>query len=116
MPKPQKILIDVEHRAMQIDWQDGHVSIYDLTDVRRACPCVECQPWREGFGEPGKSPEKVLNAVGELNAVSDVQAVGGYAIQFNWADGHSTGIFTWEYLRELCPCEEDSAKRPTHNH
>jgi DUF971 family protein len=40
-----------------------------------------------------------------------VSAVGGYAIQFNWADGHSYGIYNWDYLRDLCPCDEDTAKR-----
>lgn len=111
MPRPQKILVDVENRAMQINWQDGHASIYDLTYLRRACPCAECQPWKEGIGEVGKSPESVLRAIGELNAPSDVSMVGNYAIQFQWKDGHSSGIFGWDYLRDLCPCEEDTAKR-----
>lgn len=111
MSKPQKILVDIENRAMQINWQDGHASVYDFTYLRRACPCAECQPWKEGIGLPGEVPEKVKQAVGELNAVSDVQAVGAYAIQFHWADGHSFGIYNWDYLRELCPCAEDAAKR-----
>jgi len=111
MPKPQKILIDIENRAMQINWQDVHESIYDLTYLRRACPCAECQPWKEGIGKPGESPESVLKAVGELKAVSDVSPVGGYAIQFQWVGGHSSGIYSWDYLRELCPCDEDTAKR-----
>ena len=111
MPKPKNILIDLENRAMQINWQDGHESIYDFTYLRRACPCAECQPWKEGIGKPGESPGSVLRAVGELKAVSDVQPVGGYAIQFRWADRHSFGIYNWDYLRELCPCDEDTAKR-----
>jgi DUF971 family protein len=108
--KPQKILIDVKTKMMQINWQDGHESVYELTDLRRACPCAECQPWKEGVGEIGKSPEAVLRAVGELNAVSDVEPIGGYAIQFRWADGHSGGIYTWDYLRELCSCGEHAAR------
>ena len=35
-----------------------------------------------------------------------VDSVGNYAIQLAWKDGHSFGIYTWEYLRELCPCGE----------
>ena len=111
MPRPQKVLVDIENQAMQIIWQDGHDSIYDLTYLRRACPCAECQPWKEGVGEPGKSPESVLKATGKLNAVSDVEQIGGYAIQFHWADGHSYGIYDWNYLRAICPCDEDQAKR-----
>jgi DUF971 family protein len=111
MPKPQKILVDTENKLVQINWQDDHESVYNLTYLRRACPCAECQPWKEGVGTPGESPESVLKAVGDLKAVSDVSAVGGYAIQFNWADGHSYGIYNWDYLRDLCPCDEDTAKR-----
>ncbi len=111
MPKPQKILVDVENSALQIIWQDAHDSIYDLTDLRRACPCAECQPWKEGIGEVGVSPEAVLKAVGELNVVSDVEQVGGYAIMFHWKDGHAFGIYDWEYLRELCPCDECASQK-----
>lgn len=111
MPKPQKILVDVENKLVQINWQDGHESVYNMTYLRRACPCAECQPWKEGVGKPGESPESVLKAVGELKQVSDVSTVGGYAIQFQWADGHSGGIYSWDYLRDLCPCDEDTAKR-----
>ena len=111
MPRPQKILVDIENKLVQINWQDGHQSVYDFTYLRRACPCAECQPWKEGAGEWGKSPDSVLKAVGELNAVSDVSTVGGYAIQFAWADGHSYGIYNWDYMRELCPCDEDTARR-----
>jgi DUF971 family protein len=58
----------------------------------------------------GASPATVLQAVGELNAVSDVVPVGGYAIQFNWKDGHAYGIYDWEYLRDVCPCDECTAR------
>ncbi len=111
MPRPQKIIVDVENQAMQIVWPDQHASIYDLTYLRRACPCAECQPWKEGVGEIGVSPETVLKAVGELNAVSDVAPVGGYAIQFFWKDGHQHGLYDWNYLRELCPCDACTATR-----
>jgi DUF971 family protein len=111
MSKPKKILVDVDNSLIQINWPDGHESVYDLTYLRRACPCAECQPWKEGIGKPGETPEAVLKAAGKLNAVSDVSAVGGYAIQFNWADGHSYGIYDWDYMRGLCPCDECTAKR-----
>jgi DUF971 family protein len=111
MPKPRKILVDLETHAVQINWPDGHTSIFDWTYLRRACPCAECQPWKEGIGVPGEMPEAVRQAVGELRAVTDVSAVGGYAIQFHWADGHSFGIYDWDYLRDLCPCDECATRR-----
>lgn len=109
MKKPAKILVDLETKQMQIRWADGHESIYDLTYLRRACPCVQCQPWKEGMGEVGKLPDSVLNAVGELRSMSDVTMAGGYGLQFQWADGHSYGIYDFEYLRALCPCKECQA-------
>ncbi|MBI3914200.1 MAG: DUF971 domain-containing protein [Chloroflexi bacterium] len=108
--KPQNITVDIENKAMQITWDDAHVSIYDFTYLRRACPCAECQPWKEGAGAPGEMPAAVRNAVGELKAVSDVQPIGGYAIQFLWASGHMYGIYTWDYLRAICPCGEHAGK------
>ena len=38
--------------------------------------------------------------------VRDMQVVGNYALQFTWSDGHTAGIYTWNYLRRICPCPE----------
>jgi DUF971 family protein len=32
--------------------------------------------------------------------------VGRYALSFHWNDGHQSGIYSWEYLRRVCQCEE----------
>ena len=58
-------------------------------------------------------PFRVLTA-SEAAAVPDLQAiepVGRYALRPVWRDGHDTGLFTYEYLRELCPCPECAADR-----
>jgi DUF971 family protein len=104
--KPTRVLVDLETKQLQIDWADKHQSTYDLSFLRRACPCIQCQPWKEGMGEVGNIPESVLKAVGELKSMSDVTMVGGYALQFYWADGHSYGIYDFGYLRAMCPCSE----------
>ncbi len=109
--KPAGIVVDVDTRQMQINWEDGHTSIYDLTYLRRACPCAQCQPWKEGIGREGESPESVLRATGELESASAVTPIGNYAICFHWADGHAFGIYDFGYLRDLCPCEECASKR-----
>lgn len=43
--------------------------------------------------------------------LAEISAVGNYAIQFRWEDGHSTGIYTFDYLRSLCPCPECAASK-----
>lgn len=40
-----------------------------------------------------------------------VETVGGYALKFVWGDGHDTGLYTWEHLRDLCECPECLKKR-----
>ncbi|MBI3537641.1 MAG: DUF971 domain-containing protein [Chloroflexi bacterium] len=109
--KPQNIVIDLDNKLLQINWNDHHASVYDFTYLRRACPCAECQPWKERGGAPGEMPDAVRNAIGELKSVQDVSEVGGYAIGFTWADGHRYGIYNWEYLLQICPCDEHAGKK-----
>lgn len=107
--KPKNIVLDVDNRLMQINWRDGHESVYDLTMLRLACPCAQCRPWVHGGGANGESPEFVPSAEGEIRSLCDVTMVGGYAINIRWADGHDSGIYSFEYLRSLCPCRAHSA-------
>ncbi len=39
------------------------------------------------------------------------EGVGRYAIRFTWNDGHEHGIYSWEFLREFCPCRECASIR-----
>ena len=39
------------------------------------------------------------------------EAVGNYAIRIQWSDGHSTGIYSYEHLRKVCPCPECKGMR-----
>lgn len=85
---------------LAIDWRDGHRSEYAPRTLRLACPCAECVD--EFTGRPLLDPQRVPIDVYPLA----VQWVGRYALSFDWSDGHSTGIYTFEILRELCPCDE----------
>ncbi len=99
--KPSGIIVDLPQRLLQINWSDGKQSFYTFDTLRRACPCAECRPWVHGIGKVGESPESARQAVGELKTLTDVQPVGSYALHFNWADGHTFGIYDWQYLRSL---------------
>jgi DUF971 family protein len=60
------------------------------------------------MGAPG-SPEMLELPLLDRTAASleGMEIVGNYALQLIWADGHSYGIYSWEYLRQLCPCGDD---------
>lgn len=95
----------VSEHELAIDWQDGHISFYPLTHLRRACPCAGCKG--ESLFKPllPRRPPKVAEDIRALK----VEPVGRYAIRIYWSDGHNTGFYRYEYLRKLCPCVECQA-------
>lgn len=86
-------------KELLIVWQDGHRSLYPFPDLRRQCRCAACV--EEWTGKLRLVPERVSEEVKPLK----IRPVGNYAIRFDWSDGHSTGIYAFEYLRSICPCE-----------
>ncbi len=89
-----------DEQRLAIDWRDGHHSEYWPRDLRLACPCAGCID--ELTGQPLLDPRTVPFDV----YPAAVRWVGRYALGFEWSDGHTTGIYTFELLRRLCPCEE----------
>jgi DUF971 family protein len=83
-----------ENGVVRVTWDDGHVGEYSREYLRGYCPCAMCQ----GHGGSVKFIEV------EDSELAEISAVGNYAIQFQWKDGHNTGIYTFDYLRALCPC------------
>jgi DUF971 family protein len=102
--KPTGIVADLAQRLLQINWNDGVTSVYTFDTLRRACPCAECRPWIHDLVQshtPHEIPAATRNATGELVSLQDIQPIGSYALHFNWADGHTFGIYDWKYLRSL---------------
>ncbi|MGH3006540.1 MAG: gamma-butyrobetaine hydroxylase-like domain-containing protein, partial [Gaiellaceae bacterium] len=83
---------------VRILWKDGHESIYTGYALRVGCRCAMCVD--EISGNKRLREESISKDVRPLS----IDPVGRYAIRFHWSDGHSTGIYTFEHLRELCPC------------
>lgn len=91
---------------LEITWSDGRVCRYPLAELREACPCVECRGGHEYMGM-AHAPDNLLELKPKRSYnVTRLDVVGNYALQPTWDDGHSTGIYTWGYLRHLCPAEE----------
>lgn len=110
MATPRAIEADRAAGTLSILWEDGHRSLYSLAALRWTCPCATC---RGEWGQPGRL-DTVDTLPEEELRLADMQAVGSYAIAPIWESGHSTGIYSFDYLRSICPCEEcrGTAPRP----
>ena len=81
---------------VRITWADGRVCEYQAADLRRACPCAQCV--NEWTGQRTLQPESISDEV----EIKDLSIVGRYALNFRWSDNHETGIYSFQYLRDLC--------------
>lgn len=96
---PRKVH-QIDPKTLGIDWIDGHHSIYSVKMLRERCPCANCID--EWTGEKRIPPGSISDTIKPKN----LKSVGRYAIQFFWNDGHDTGLYTYQLLRELCECPE----------
>ena len=109
---PRKIPVSVKVQVstgagVDITWGDGHTSHYDFAFLRDKCPCATCNDERN-------KKAAATSMTGGLVALPmfkpkatarRANAVGNYAIHIEFSDGHSTGIYSFDLLRTLCPCE-----------
>lgn len=88
--------------GIEISWSDGPRGVYAPRLLRDACPCATC---RERRGQPVAAPLLPVLKPEEIAplAVTAMTPVGQYAYSIGFSDGHSSGIYTLEYLRELLP-------------
>ncbi|MEX1136147.1 MAG: DUF971 domain-containing protein [Balneolales bacterium] len=97
----KNITVHQEDQNLTITWQDNHESVYPLEGLRRACPCVFCQGGHENMGKP-VDPDILKTPPTRIWKITDLKVVGNYAIQIIWDDGHNTGIYRFERLRDMC--------------
>lgn len=97
--------------GVEITWSDGHTSRYDFPYLRDHCPCALCNDARAKQEKFSAStglagvPPAVLPMFKPRVKAKSATAVGNYAIQIEFTDGHATGIFSFDHLREICPCD-----------
>ncbi|HET9087606.1 MAG TPA: DUF971 domain-containing protein [Acidobacteriaceae bacterium] len=106
---PERVRVNkTEGTGVDISWKDGHRSHWSFAWLRDACPCATCIEEREMSGrEPGQpkpQPATVLPIFKAAVRPKEVRSVGRYAIAFDWNDGHTSGIYSWHYLRSMCQC------------
>jgi len=98
-PRPTDLKL-AEDGALEILWSDGVRHRYGVKELREACPCATC---REKRAEPRKKTLLPVLAPEEARplAITGMKPVGNYAYNVAFSDGHDTGIFTLELLRQL---------------
>lgn len=91
-------LNQLSQTELGITWSDGHQSVYPVHLLRRACRCAACVD--EWSGKALLDPQSIPADIHPR----EILPVGRYALRFDWSDGHTTGIYTYDYLRSLCQC------------
>ena len=100
MTRPTHLDLDRE-RGLAIEWGDGTKFFLTLAVLRRYSPSADARELRKAMAAnpltvlPNSANDAPLTALG-------AEFVGNYALRIHFSDGHSTGIYAWDYLRELC--------------
>lgn len=94
-----------------IEWSDRKTGVISWGTLRAQCPCASCREERQKPSDPFHILSEREVAAGAPRPVS-MTPVGHYAYKIVWNDGHDTGIYTIENLRELCSFDDNvSTKR-----
>jgi len=108
--KPGSVKIHVTSgTGVDIIWADDHVSHYDFGYLRDLCPCATCNEERvkkSAFAAAGGTSAAVLPMFKPKVRAQSATSIGNYAIQIIFSDGHSTGIYSYDHLRSICPCAD----------
>jgi len=98
--QPLKLeLADANH--LRITWSDGHVRDYAVRELRDKCPCATCREKRNAPPPPPTLLPIITAAEARPLRIAAMKPVGNYAYSIDFSDGHDTGIYTLESLREL---------------
>ena len=103
--EPERIAVS-KSGGITIDWGDDHRSKYGLQYLRDHCPCASCA------GAPAPAAASPFQMYKPALKIEAAEPVGSYAIRLVWNDGHSTGIYSYEHFRRICPCGECAATPP----
>lgn len=105
--RPTAITLNKAEGFLEIIWNDDQICRYPLPQLREACPCVQCRGGHQYMGRE-YDPDDILRLTPARSyTITHLDMVGNYALQPTWDDGHHTGIYTWDYLRRLCPKPEE---------
>ncbi len=101
MTSPTPRTLKNEGAALVIEWSDGVTHRLSWRQLRQMCPCATCRVERNKPPEP-KPILAVLNPA-EARPLTplSIKPVGNYAYGIAFSDGHNSGIYSLDFLREL---------------
>lgn len=88
-------IIEESDSEITINWSDGSETTYNAPALRRACPCAGCID--EWTGKKILKDDEIADDI----AFKQIAIVGRYALNFQFTDGHDTGIFSFAFLAGL---------------
>lgn len=91
-PESIEVSKDIE---LSVTYQDGYVARFDLVPLRQGCPCATCRDLRDRGGESWPSPTSPLPL-----RIERAELHGAWGLNITWNDGHATGIYPFELLRQ----------------
>ena len=91
--------IQVIGQELAIKWDDASEGFVRLETLRRHCPCAGCKGEMDVMGNLYKPPAQTLTP--PAFQLRNIVNVGGYGVQPVWGDGHTTGIYSFDYLKRL---------------
>ena len=91
-------------------WEDGTTCTYPISLLRARCPCAQCKTIRQDQEAKAAAPKPARPRLtvlpgdhsAPLSALS-AELIGNYALKIEWSDRHGSGIYSFRYLREICP-------------
>ncbi len=98
--QPTKLQLEAED-TLRIDWSDGAARRYKVRELREGCPCAHCREKKKKPPEPAAVLPVITAQEAAPLRIAKMDPVGSYAYSIHFSDGHDTGIYTLELLREL---------------
>lgn len=84
----------LDERTLGVRWSDGSLTHHPLSGLRARCPCALCR-------QAPPNPLNIHRKTAAAPKALEVRPVGRYGLQIVWDDGHRTGIYTYENLKEM---------------
>lgn len=99
-PRPTELKL-ISPECLQIDWSDSLVRQYTVRELRENCPCASCREKRKAPPPPVTELNVISSAETQPLRITKMEPQGRYAYAIHFSDGHNTGLFTLDSLREM---------------